>query len=134
MYLQFAVEKLFTFWLGDPSADWGGQSLFSFQGLKSTGFNAADGLQVMIARTLPILALIALVRLRPQWRPLTPVVALLVYMTVLHALTHAEARLSEPLQPFLLLILAGSVVCWLDAWWKPGRRPNQAGKAARRAG
>jgi hypothetical protein len=63
---------------------------------------------------IPILALIGLITVRrnggaPKWRALFPVLALLLYFTLIHALTHAEARLSEPLQPFLLILLAGAV-------------------------
>jgi hypothetical protein len=59
--------------------------------LKSIGFTDRDALQVMIARLLPVLALIGLVKLRPKWRSLMPVVALLFYMTILHALTRGSA-------------------------------------------
>jgi hypothetical protein len=34
---------------------------------------------------------------------------LLVYFTLLHAVGHAEARLSEPLQPFLLVLISGAL-------------------------
>ena len=124
LYLRFATEKIFTFWLGDPEADWGGMSIFSLQGLRKIGFTYRDAIQVMIARMIPIFALIGLIVVRqnggaPKWRALIPVLALLLYFTIVHALTHAEARLSEPLQPFLLIILAGAVVTLTD---KLGRR------------
>jgi len=64
----------------------------------------------MIARALPIAALLAGVVLWRRWRALLPIYALLAYYTLLHAATHAEARLSEPLQPFLLILIAGAIV------------------------
>jgi hypothetical protein len=131
VYLRFAAEKLFTFWLGDPEADWGGMSIFSFQGLRKIGFTNADAIQVTIARMIPIFALIGLIAVRrnggaPKWRALFPVLALLLYFTIIHALTHAEARLSEPLQPFLLILLAGAVVAVTDKVWKRGLQVSEA--------
>ena len=58
---------------------------------------------------LPIVALGAVFVLRGRWRALLPVYALLVYCTLVHAATHAESRLSEPLQPYLALLVAGAV-------------------------
>jgi hypothetical protein len=41
---------------------------------------------------------------------LLPAYAVLAYCTLLHAATHAEARLSDPLQPLLLILIAGAGV------------------------
>ena len=54
------------------------------------------------------MALGAVLALRDRWRQLLPVYALLVYCTLVHAATHAESRLSEPLQPYLTLLVAGA--------------------------
>jgi hypothetical protein len=43
-------------------------------------------------------------------RELLPVYAILAYATALAAATHAEARLSEPLQPLLIVLVAGAAV------------------------
>jgi lipopolysaccharide transport system permease protein len=47
---------------------------------------------------------------RHRWRTLLPIYALFIYTTLLHAATHAEARLSEPFQPFLLILIVGAVL------------------------
>lgn len=108
VYLKFAGEKFITLWVGDPSADWADQPIFSYIGLRQIGFSPYDAFQLIVARSLPILALLAIVVLRQRWLRLLPILFLLAYFTIFHALTHAEVRLSEPLQPFLLVLIAGS--------------------------
>lgn len=107
VYLKFAGEKFITFWVGDPSADWGDQPIFSYAGLRQIGFSPHNAFQLIVARLLPLLALVAIVILRKRWLRLLPILFLLAYFTLFHALTHAEVRLSEPLQPFLLVLIAG---------------------------
>ncbi len=107
-YLKYAAEKLGTYWVGDPNADWNNERVFSFGALRRIGFSRGPAVQVMIARALPIFTLAAILILWPQWRRLLPLYAILLYCTALHAATHAEVRLSEPLQPILLVILAGA--------------------------
>lgn len=110
-YLKYAAEKLGTYWVGDPNADWNNERIFSFRALRRIGFSRDAAVNVMIARALPIVALIAIMVLWPQRRRLLPLYSILVYCTLLHAATHAEVRLSEPLQPILLVLVAGAVVC-----------------------
>jgi hypothetical protein len=125
VYMKFAGEKFFTFWLGDPSADWGGRPVFSYGGLRGIGFSPQDAIKVMLLRALPLVAFGSILLLRAKWRRLAPVLVLLLYFTLLHALTHAEARLSEPLQPFLFILIAMALseyalraVCWRHLWRK----------------
>lgn len=108
-YLRFAGQKVFTYWLGDPNADWGNTYFFSYQALRRIGFLPWDAVQVMVMRALPILALGAAIILRRRWRNLLPIYVLLAFVTLLHAATHAEARLSEPFQPYLLIMIGGAV-------------------------
>jgi hypothetical protein len=42
----------------------------------------------------------------------------LAYCTVLHALTHAEARLSDPLHPLLFVLFGGAVVVGSSRGWR----------------
>ena len=105
-YLKYAAEKTITFWVGDSNADWGDSTIFSYQALRQIGFLPYDAVQVMIARLLPILAALGLIGLHAHWKQLWPVLALLLYFTLMHAATHAEVRLSEPLQPLLLVIIS----------------------------
>jgi len=109
-YAMYTVEKLGTYWVGDPNADWNDTFVFNYAALRQTGFSRRDAILVMAARFLPILALLSSCVLWKQWRVLLPIYTLLAYCTLLHAATHAEARLSEPLQPFLLILITGAAV------------------------
>jgi hypothetical protein len=110
VYLRFAGEKLFTYWVGDPNADWGDTHVFNYPALRAAGISPYIAMQIMIARALPIAAVVALIILRRQGNRLRPLVIILVYFTLLHAATHAEVRLSEPLLPLLLVITAAALV------------------------
>jgi hypothetical protein len=114
VYLKFAGEKVFTYWLGDPGADWGNRRIFSYTGLRQAGFSSLAAVQVIFARFLPVVALSAVVFLRTVRSKSLPLLVLMGYFTLLHALTHAEARLSEPLQPLLLVVIAGAVMTAID--------------------
>jgi 4-amino-4-deoxy-L-arabinose transferase-like glycosyltransferase len=110
VYLEFAGEKLGTFWIGDPQADWNNTYPYDYNALRRLGYVRRDAILLMIDRVVPIVALVALFVLRRRWNALLPVLALLVYATLLHAATHAEARLSEPFRPFLLILIGGAFV------------------------
>lgn len=109
-YLKYAVEKLGTYWVGDPNADWNNKSVFSFAALRNSGFSRRAAVEVMIARSLPIIALGAILVLWPLRRRFLPLWAVLLYCTLLHAATHAEVRLSDPFQPILLVLVVGAVI------------------------
>ena len=51
--------------------------------------------------------------LRRRWRELLAIYAVMVYCTLLHGATHAEARLSEPLLPLLVVLIAGAFIAVL---------------------
>lgn len=109
-YLRYAFEKVATYWVGDSGADWNGEHLFSLGALRRSGFKLSAALALMLARVLPLFALGAILILWSERRRLLPLYAILAYCTLLHAATHAEARLSEPLQPILLVLVAGAVL------------------------
>jgi len=114
VYLKYAGEKIFTYWLGDPSADWGNRHIFSYTGLRQVGFTSYGAVQIIFARFLPIVALIALLFLRSEGSKILPLLVMMGYFTLLHAMTHAEARLSEPLQPMLLILIGGAFMTGID--------------------
>ena len=109
VYLRYAAEKLATYWVGDPEADWGGSHPFDFHVLV-LAFGPWWTAAFMPGLVLPVVALGATFLLRDRWRDLLPIYALLIYCTLVHAATHAEARLSDPLQPYLVLLVAGAAV------------------------
>jgi hypothetical protein len=81
-------------------------------------------LLIMAARLLPLAAFAALWVLRSRWRTLLPVYALLAFFTIVHALTWAELRLSEPLAPYLVILVAGAAArVWELAFRRPGPVP-----------
>lgn len=124
LYAYFVLEKFVTYWVGDPSADWAETYVFNYQALLGFGHTPAIAIQYMIARGLILIALPALLIVRKQWRALLPILLMLSYHTLLHGITHAEARLSEPLQPFLLILIAGAGVSVWDTYSAGGsRRP-----------
>jgi hypothetical protein len=123
VYLKYAVEKAGTYWVGDPNADWGDTYVFNYQALRRVGFTSGDAKLFMLARIIPIIALLSGLFLWRKWRTLLPLYAILGYCTLLHAATHAEARLSDPLQPLLLIIIADAAVTFvtsprLAAWYR----------------
>jgi 4-amino-4-deoxy-L-arabinose transferase-like glycosyltransferase len=120
IYALYFAEKLGTYWVGDPNADWGDTFVFNFRALRAWGASRSETAQLMAVRALPIVGLIAVVVLRRRWRELLAVHAMLAYCTLLHAATHAEARLSDPLQPLLLVLIAGAASA--GAGWAVRRR------------
>jgi hypothetical protein len=122
-YLRYAAEKVVTYWVGDPDADWNGERVFSYPALRRIGFGHRAAVQVMLARAVPILALMAVVLLWRERRRLLPVYGIVVYATLLHAMAHAEVRLSEPFQPLLLILVAGAVVRRLSIHRPEGAQP-----------
>jgi 4-amino-4-deoxy-L-arabinose transferase-like glycosyltransferase len=120
IYALYFAEKLGTYWVGDPNADWGDTFVFNFRALRAWGASRSETAQLMAVRALPIVGLIAVVVLRRRWRELLAVHAMLAYCTLLHAATHAEARLSDPLQPLLLVLIAGAAGA--GAGWAARRR------------
>ena len=60
-----------------------------------------------MARQLPIVALAALVFLagHGRIRPLLPFIAIGAYFTLIHSISWAEMRYSEPLHPVLAIIV-----------------------------
>jgi 4-amino-4-deoxy-L-arabinose transferase-like glycosyltransferase len=108
-YIRFAVEKLFTYWVGDSGADWNEGPIFSYTSLVRGGYPPSMAIGTIVARAAPIVAIIGIVILWPLRRRLLPIYLLLVFTTLFHSATHAEARLSEPFLTLLLIIIAGAV-------------------------
>jgi 4-amino-4-deoxy-L-arabinose transferase-like glycosyltransferase len=112
-YLRYAAEKTVTYWVGDPEADWGGRHVFSYNGLVAHGYRRRSAIQLTFWRGAIFVALASMWVLRRRWRELLAIYAVMVYCTLLHAATHAEARLSEPLLPLLLTLIAGAFIAVL---------------------
>lgn len=116
IYFRFAAEKLITYWTGDPNADWANTNVFNYAALRGWGFTHHEAVRLMIERALVFVALLGALVLRRRWPALLPVYLLLGYGMLLHAATVAVARLSEPFQPFLLLLIAGAISTAAQNW------------------
>lgn len=119
-YLWYAAEKLGTFWVGDAHADWANSRVFNFVEM-SKYFSRRKLFMIAASRGLPIIGLLAVLVLWRQSRRLVPLYAILIYVTLLHASTHAEFRLSSPFQPILMVLIGGASVVW---WQSRSRVAN----------
>jgi hypothetical protein len=132
IYGLYALEKTGAFWVGGPEADLNKIVRFDFGALRATGwFTLGESIELMAARALPLAALVAVFVLRRQWRRLLPVYLVLGYVTVVHALTHAEVRLSEPFQPALVALVPAAVVAGTKS--RPAVFPGVGGRRLDRA-
>lgn len=125
VYLRYSAEKAVTFWVGDPLADWNGTFVMNPAVFREWGASWLVTLQNLVSRALIFPALIALAILRRRWREMLPISSLLLYCTLLHAATAAVARLSDPLQPLLWIVIVGALA-QLAASRRPGGRPVAA--------
>jgi hypothetical protein len=132
VYVRFCLEKAVTYWLGDPNADWGDTWIFNYRALSAWGFSRAYTAQMMASRALALLVIPALLVLGGRLTRASAVLHLLAYCTLLHALTHAEARLSDPLHPLLFVILGGAVAVVASTWHRPSGKATLAAGATGR--
>jgi dolichyl-phosphate-mannose-protein mannosyltransferase len=123
VYLRFCAEKAVTYWVGDPNADWNDGRMFDYRALRAWEWPRSIVAQHMFWRAFPLVAFASLMLLRDRLGRYAALLALLAYCTALHALTHAEVRLSEPLHPLLLVITAAAIETVL---WKTGDANSRA--------
>jgi hypothetical protein len=108
VYLIHSLKKAGYLWVGWEyweMYDWHmRRSWFSYPPLKVC--------RILVARQLPMIALVALIFLavRGRTRPLLPFIALGAYFTLVHSITWAEMRYSEPLHPVLAIIVMTAAV------------------------
>jgi 4-amino-4-deoxy-L-arabinose transferase-like glycosyltransferase len=108
VYVTYALQQAVYVWLGNPMAEWSDGALYQWAMMRQWyPYTTLKLLNMWVARQLPLLAWAALVFLavRRRLRPLVPLVAVCAYFTLVHMLTWAEMRYSEPLHPLLALIL-----------------------------
>jgi Dolichyl-phosphate-mannose-protein mannosyltransferase len=115
VYVTYSLKKAAYLWLGNPVAEWGYLDLYHWGRMRSWyPYPPLKLLNMFVARQLPLIALGALgfIAVRQQIRPLVPLLALCVYFTLVHMITWAEMRHSQPLHPLLaiFLVTAGSVI------------------------
>jgi len=110
VYAKYFAQKLVYFWVGDPGCDWDNTYPLNWRLLRTWGMKRREIIQIFAIRLLIIPALIGVLILRKSWRKFLPIYSILVFFILLHAATHAEARLSEPLEAFLYIIVCAAFV------------------------
>jgi hypothetical protein len=63
---------------------------------------------IFASRLLPVFAALGMIVLRHRWWEFLPLLLVCGYFTVIHALTYAEVRYSEPLHPILAVVIAAA--------------------------
>lgn len=109
LYARLVVERLGTYWVGDPVVDWGGGPPLSYGYLRAR-MGATDAIVRLVERALPIFALIAVAVLWRRRRELLALYVILAYTTLLHAATVARVRMSDPFRPILLVLVSVAAV------------------------
>jgi Dolichyl-phosphate-mannose-protein mannosyltransferase len=114
-YVTYSLKKAAYLWLGNPAAEWGYFDLYHWGRMRRWyPYPPLKLLNMFVTRQLPLIALGALgfLVVRRQIRPLVPLMALCAYFTLVHMITWAEMRHSQPLHPMLaiFLVTAGRVM------------------------
>ena len=122
LYARLVLERLGTYWVGDPVVDWGGNRPLSYAHLRRH-MAPRDAVIRLAERAVPILAALAIVVLWRRRRELLPLYVHLLYTTLLHAATVARVRMSDPFRPILYLLVAAALV-ELVAAHRVRRRPE----------
>jgi 4-amino-4-deoxy-L-arabinose transferase-like glycosyltransferase len=107
-YLRCCMTRSAWFWIGDPGPDWNDTHPLNYAYLRSWPLTANQATQLIVSRLLIIPALIGAWFLRCRWRSMLAMYSIVLFCWALHSATHAEARYSEPLLPFLLIIISGA--------------------------
>jgi predicted membrane-bound mannosyltransferase len=103
VYVIYSLQKVAHLWLG-----WGYWEMYDWHMRRSWfSYPPLKVLRILVARQLPMVALAALMFLaiRGRLRPLLPFVAVCAYFTLVHMISWAELRYSEPLHPLLAVIV-----------------------------
>jgi hypothetical protein len=119
VYVIYSLQKFAYLWVG-----WGYWEMYDWQMQRSWfSYPQLKLLSILVARQLPIVALAALVFLavRGRIRPLVPFVAVCAYFTLVHMITWAEMRYSEPLHPLLAIVVVTTAREGLALFKQKGR-------------
>jgi 4-amino-4-deoxy-L-arabinose transferase-like glycosyltransferase len=103
VYVIYSLKKAGHLWVG-----WGYWEMYDWHMRRSwLSYPPPKVLRILVARQLPVVALAALgfLAIRGRIRPLVPFIAIGAYFTLVHSITWAEMRYSEPLHPVLAIIV-----------------------------
>lgn len=105
VYLWYCLQKAVFLWLGNPISDWPYHAMFNVEAMRPF-FSPQRIVGILASRILPVFAALGMIVLRHRWREFLPLLLVCAYFTVIHALTYAEVRYSEPLHPILAVVIA----------------------------
>jgi hypothetical protein len=101
VYVIYSLKKAGHLWVG-----WGYWEMYDWHMRRSWfSYPPLKVLRILVARQLPMVALAALVFLtvRGRIRPLLPFIVIGAYFSLVHMITWAEMRYTEPLHPLLAI-------------------------------
>jgi hypothetical protein len=104
-YLWYCLQKAVFFWLGNPISDWLYHTMFNVEAMRLF-FWPQRIVGILGSRILPVFAALGRIVLRHRWREFLPLLLVCGYFTLIHSLTYAEVRYSEPLHPILAVVIA----------------------------
>ena len=107
VYLWYCLQKAVYLWLGNPISDWPYHAMFNVQAMRPF-FSPQRIFGIFASRLLPVFAALGMIVLRHRWWEFLPLLLVCGYFTVIHALTYAEVRYSEPLHPILAVVIAAA--------------------------
>ncbi|MCY7383440.1 MAG: glycosyltransferase family 39 protein [Microcoleus sp. CAN_BIN18] len=107
VYLWYCLQKAVYLWLGNPISDWPDHAMFNVQAMRPF-FSPQRIVGILSSRILPVFAALGMIVLRHRWREFLPLLLVCGYFTLIHALTYAEVRYSEPLHPILAIVIAAA--------------------------
>jgi hypothetical protein len=112
VYLEYCLKKPFYLWFGNGFSDMSYAESFDWKRLRgSFAMGRIETLRFMFTRQLPWLALLAtgVLLWRRRWRPLLPLYGLMMYFTLTLSVVLTGLRFSDPLHPFLAVVIAAGV-------------------------
>ena len=125
VYAIYSLKKAGYLWVG-----WGYWEMYDWHMRRSWfSYPPLKVFRILVARQLPMVALAALVFLAVcgRIRPLLPFIAIGAYFTLVHSITWAEMRYSEPLHPLLAIIVVTAASAGSDVFKR--RRPEVSPKS-----
>src|SRR4028119_1602297 len=103
--IWYCLQKAVFFWLGNPISDWPYHAMFNGQAMRPF-FSQQRIVGILGSRILPVFAALGMIVLRHPWREFLSLLLVCGYFTLIHALTYAKVRYSEPLQQILAVVIA----------------------------
>jgi hypothetical protein len=108
IYAWYFLKKLAYFWIGHPVIDWPHYAIFSLDALRPY-FTIWQIVSILLTRLLPVAVLVGLFFARDRLKALAPMLIICGYFTIIHAITYAEIRYSEPLHPVLAIVFVAAI-------------------------